>query len=170
MQVSSIAHSDKPISPPREMSKSGFAGLIGVTPGRVSQMIKDGLPVEPNGKIDVARGRLWIQDNIDQRRSEAQRQTELLLGNRANESHRDRLLREQADNAAYKNQILRREYVKASEVEARWSDVLRRLRSKILAVPSRVRQANPHLTANDVAAFDAALRAALKELAEPADA
>lgn len=161
---------DRPIGPPRELSKSGFANLIGVSPGRVSQMIKEGLPVEPNGKIDVARGKLWFQENVNQRRSVAQRPAELPLGSRSKEGHRDRLLREQADNAALKNQILRREYVKASEVEARWSDVLRRLRSKILAVPSRVRQANPHLTAQDVAAFDSELRAALEELAGPADA
>lgn len=168
--ISAALATNLPIDSPRELSKSGFASLIGVSPGRVSQMIKDGLPVEANDKIDVARGKLWVQENIDQRRSVAQRQAELPLGSRNKESHRDRLLREQADNAALKNQILRREYVKASEVEARWADVLRRLRSKILAVPSRVRQANPHLTAQDVAAFDAELRAALEELAGPADA
>lgn len=161
---------DRPIGAPRELSKSGFAGLIGVTPGRVSQLIKDGLPVEPNGKIDVARGKLWFQENIDQRRSDAQRQTELPLGNRGRESHKERLLREQADHASMKNAILRRDYVKATEVEARWADVLRRLRSKILAVPSRVRQACPNLTAQDVAAFDAELRAALEDLAGRADA
>lgn len=165
-----MAHSDKPIGPPREMSKSGFAGFIGVSPGRVSQMIKDGLPVEPNGKIDVARGKLWFQENVDQRRSDAQRQTELPLGHRGKESHKERLLREQADHAAIKNAIIRRDYVKATDVEARWADILRRLRSTILAVPSRVRQACPNLTAHDVAAFDAELRAALEEMAGPADA
>ncbi|MBB1093872.1 DNA packaging protein [Rhodopseudomonas palustris] len=160
----------RPIGPPRELSKRQFAGLIGVTAGRVSQMIRDGLPVEPNSKIDVARGKLWFQENVDQRRSAAQRQIELPLDNRGKESHKERLLREQADHAALKNAILRRDYAKATDVEARWSDVLRRLRSKILAVPSRVRQACPNLTVQDVAAFDAELRAALEELAGVADA
>ncbi|PZA12751.1 DNA packaging protein [Rhodopseudomonas palustris] len=168
--ISAALDTDRPIGSPRELSKSGFANFIGVSPGRVSQMIRDGLPVESSGKIDVARGQIWFQENVDQRRSVAQRQSELPLVSRNKESHRDRLLREQADNAALKNQILRRDYVKATEVEARWSDVLRRLRSKILAVPSRVRQANPHLTAQDVTAFDAELRAALEDLAGPADA
>lgn len=168
--ISGALDIDQPIGPPRELSKSGFASLIGVSPGRVSQMIKEGLPVESSGKIDVARGKLWFQENVDQRRSVAQRQTELPLGNRSKESHKERLLREQADHAAMKNAILRRDYVKATDVEARWSDVLRRLRSKILAVPSRVRQACPNLSAQDVAAIDSELRAALEEMAGPADA
>lgn len=54
------------------VSKSQFAKLAGVSPSRVSQMIGRGLPVEPNGRIDVARGRCWIADNIDQGRAEAQ--------------------------------------------------------------------------------------------------
>ncbi|MGP9814426.1 DNA packaging protein [Rhodopseudomonas sp. NSM] len=162
-----MAHSDKAIGPPREISKSGFAGLIGVSPGRVSQLIKDGLPVEASGKIDVARGKLWFQENVDQRRSDAQRQTELPLSNRGKESHKERLLREQADQAAIKTARLRGELVTAAAVEARWSDVLRRLRSKILAVPSRVRQSCPNLTARDVATFDLELRRALEDLAGP---
>ncbi|UYO55707.1 DNA packaging protein [Rhodopseudomonas palustris] len=168
--ISTALDTDRPIGPPRELSKSGFASLIGVSPGRVSQMIKEGLPVESSGKIDVARGKLWFQENVDQRRSVAQRQTELPLGNRSKESHKERLLREQADHAAMKNAILRRDYVKATDVETRWSDLLRRLRSKILAVPSRVRQACPNLSAQDVAAIDSELRAALEEMAGPADA
>ena len=49
------------------VTKKQFAGILGVSPGRVSQMIKRGLPVEANGRIDVARGRCWYGDNIDGR-------------------------------------------------------------------------------------------------------
>lgn len=49
------------------VTKKQFAGILGVSPGRISQMIKQGLPVEANGKIDVARGRMWYADNIDGR-------------------------------------------------------------------------------------------------------
>jgi hypothetical protein len=62
-----------PSSPgmPATMSKKGFAELIGVSPGRVSQMIAAGLPLQPNGRVDVAAGRAWVQDNVDPNRRRA---------------------------------------------------------------------------------------------------
>lgn len=53
------------------LSKKGFAELIGVTPGRVSQLITAGLPVERNNRIHVARGRDWLDRNIDPSRRRA---------------------------------------------------------------------------------------------------
>lgn len=53
------------------LSKRGFGELIGVSPGRVSQMISDGLPVEPNGRIDIAKGKAWVSANVDQNRRRA---------------------------------------------------------------------------------------------------
>lgn len=50
------------------VSKKGFAELMGVTQGRVSQLISAGLPVEPNGRIHVARGKDWIDRNVDPNR------------------------------------------------------------------------------------------------------
>lgn len=161
---------DKPIGAPRALSKSAFARVANISPGRVSQMIKAGLPVEPDGKIDIARGKIWMQENIDPRRSAAQSQGRFSFERPATVSERDRLAKEQADNVALKNAALRRELVPATEVEARWSDILRRVRSKVLAVPSRVRQTHPHLTAQDVVAIDAELRRALEELAGEGDA
>ena len=52
-------------------SKKAFAELVGVTPGRVSQLIKAGLPVEPSGRIHIARGKSWMADNIDPNRRRA---------------------------------------------------------------------------------------------------
>jgi hypothetical protein len=54
--------------PAEVTTKKHFAELIGVTPGRVSQLIKDGLPVEPSGGIDVERGKAWVRDNVDANR------------------------------------------------------------------------------------------------------
>jgi hypothetical protein len=58
--------------PKTHATKSEFAEIAGVSKGRVSQMIKEGLPVEHNGTIDIARGRIWIQDNIDSSRRKAE--------------------------------------------------------------------------------------------------
>lgn len=57
--------------PPETLSKKAFSELVGVTQGRVSQMVADGLPVEPNGRINVARGKEWMRQNIDPTRRRA---------------------------------------------------------------------------------------------------
>jgi hypothetical protein len=50
------------------ISKRAFADAIGVTPGRVSQMIGAGLPVTAAGRIDLERGKAWVSENIDANR------------------------------------------------------------------------------------------------------
>jgi DNA-binding transcriptional regulator YdaS (Cro superfamily) len=56
---------------PKTARKSHFAKLVGVTPARISQRITEGLPVEPNGRIDIAKGRQWWLENVDHKRAEA---------------------------------------------------------------------------------------------------
>ncbi|AXS39706.1 hypothetical protein [Breoghania sp. L-A4] len=60
-------------SGPKTLSKRAFGEAIGVSAGRVSQLIAAGLPVEPNGRIELARGRDWYRENVDgnRRRGEA---------------------------------------------------------------------------------------------------
>lgn len=79
-------------------------------------------------------------------------------------AERTRLAREQADQTALKNAALRRDLVPAAEVEREWSEVLRRVRSGCMAIPSRIRQHLAHLTAYDVQAIDAEVRAVLTEV------
>ncbi len=79
-------------------------------------------------------------------------------------TERARLAKEQADAQAIKNAALRRDLVPAVEVERAWADALRGLRSRLLAVPSRVRAAQGHLTAADIEALDREIRATLTEL------
>lgn len=58
-----------PPGPPDETaSKKGFAELISVSPGRVSQLIASGLPVLPNGRINIRAGKDWVRANIDRNR------------------------------------------------------------------------------------------------------
>lgn len=57
--------------PAETLSKKGFAEAIGVSAGRVSQLIASGLPVEPNGRIHVARGKAWVAENVDPNRRRA---------------------------------------------------------------------------------------------------
>ncbi|WP_406736438.1 terminase small subunit [Thioclava sp. GXIMD4215] len=84
-------------------------------------------------------------------------------------AERARLAKEQADAQALKNGVARGELVKADAVTREWAEVLRKVRSRIMAVPSRVRGALPHLTAIDVTVIDREIRTALEELAHDHD-
>lgn len=59
---------------------------------------------------------------------------------------------------------MRGEFVPCGEVERAWGDIVRGIRSRILAVPSRLRQTVPNLTTSDVSLIDRELRDALQEL------
>lgn len=83
-------------------------------------------------------------------------------------AERARLAKEQADAQAMKNAVQRGELVAADEVAREWGDVLRRVRARILAAPSRLRQ--ELALAPDVAeAFDRELRDCLSGLGHDAD-
>lgn len=56
-----------PDSAPTELTKTAFAARLGVTAGRVSQMIKEGLPVLPTGRIAVDAAESWYQANVRQK-------------------------------------------------------------------------------------------------------
>ena len=78
---------------------------------------------------------------------------------------RARLARVQADAVELKNAQARGELVKVEEVTRAWSDILRTVRSRALAVSSRLRQSHA-LDAATAEAIDRELRAALTELGE----
>jgi phage terminase Nu1 subunit (DNA packaging protein) len=78
---------------------------------------------------------------------------------------RARLLQEQADAAALKNAIQCGEMLPAAEVEAGWSTILKSVRDRLLALPSRVAARLPILTKHDVSEIDHEVRAVLTEAA-----
>jgi phage terminase Nu1 subunit (DNA packaging protein) len=45
------------------VTKAAFAELIGVSRGRVSQLVKAGLPVDEEGRVPVAEARRWYEEN-----------------------------------------------------------------------------------------------------------
>jgi phage terminase Nu1 subunit (DNA packaging protein) len=81
-------------------------------------------------------------------------------------AERARHAKEQADNVALKNAALRRDLVPVVDVEREWITVGRQIRSGVMAVPSRVRQSLPHLTAFDADVIDREIRSALTGLGE----
>jgi phage terminase Nu1 subunit (DNA packaging protein) len=81
-------------------------------------------------------------------------------------AERSRQAKEHADHTALKNAALRKELVPAGDVVRGWSEILTKVRAAMLAVPSRVWQQAPHLTAEDKNLIDAELRLALTALGE----
>lgn len=55
------------------VSKAEFAKVIGVSKSRVSQLIRDGLPVDNNGTIELTAGKRWVAKNLDANRREARK-------------------------------------------------------------------------------------------------
>jgi phage terminase Nu1 subunit (DNA packaging protein) len=82
--------------------------------------------------------------------SEARRRKEVALAN----------LRELEEGAK------RRTLVLAADVEREWAGILRDVRARILAVPSRVRSQVPELTADGTDVLERELRDALTALAD----
>lgn len=50
-------------------SQRQFAGRVGLSQGRITQLVKDGLPLLANGRIDVDAALRWLEQNLDQARS-----------------------------------------------------------------------------------------------------
>lgn len=50
---------------PGVATKAEFAARVGLTRGRISQLIAQGLPVRPDGRIDVETDLQWMEDNLD---------------------------------------------------------------------------------------------------------
>jgi len=59
----------------------------------------------------------------------------------------------------------RGQLVRIEDVEARWSEVVTLLRTKLLGVPARMRQRDPSLKSKQIATVDTLIREALEELA-----
>lgn len=77
-----------------------------------------------------------------------------------------RLAHAQAAAVEFKNAIAAGEFVPAADVEQRWGDVLSAIRSRMLAIPSNLPQALPHLTRADLDVIDREIRDGLTELAD----
>lgn len=168
--LSSIAPSPQPVAHDDPFSGSGgfvseaeLADLLDLTSRRVRDLVTDGvIPRKGRGATAFDRRAAvraycaWIRDKasrgvtvMDELKAEKIRQA-----------------REAADKLALQNAAARRELVSSSEVESEWSNVLRDVRSMMLAVPSRCGASLSHLTPHDVAAIDREIKSALEGLAD----
>lgn len=80
-------------------------------------------------------------------------------------AQRERIAREQADKLAMQNAATRGEMVSAKAVSDEWASILRLVRSRMLAAPSRIQQQLGHLSAHDMDVIDREIRDALEDVA-----
>ena len=151
-------------APVMRICGADLCDLLRLSPAALSGLVKRGIAVRMGHdacdlRETVGRYAEHLRGIASGRGGEAETLT--LTGERA------RLARAQAEAVEMKNAQARGELVRAEDVERAWADTLRRVRSRILAVPSRVRQA-VELQPDAAPAMDRELREALTELGEGA--
>lgn len=59
-----------------------------------------------------------------------------------------------------------RELIPANEIEAEWTSILGSVKTKLLGVPSRAKQALPHLSLADISTLETLIREVLTDIAK----
>ena len=142
------------------ISATDLADLFDLTPRRVGQLVDMGIIHKSGGRFDR---RDCTRAYAACLRNQSQRGVAV---NDELKAEKIRQAREAADKLAIQNAASRGEMVAASAVESAWSNVLREVRSMLLAVPSRCGASLPHLTTHDVRAIDGEIKSALRGLAD----
>lgn len=144
------------VSPAEDVSAAELGDLLGLSARSVTDLAAKGLAIRTGkGRYDL-RGTLRAY--LAHLRGLAAR-----AGDASLTAERAREVRERADSLALKNAAARRDLVPAAEVEVAWFGILREVRTRMLAVPSRVQQRIVGLTASDVAVIEGEVREALTD-------
>jgi len=144
------------------LKTAAVAALLGLSSRRINQLVEEGIGVRVDkATIDAAATIQNYIAHISGKAAGVAAQLDL-------DAERARLAKEQADGQALKNAVTRGELLPADEVEREWSDILRRVRSGMLAVTSRVRQ-RAGLDGATAEILDREIRDALTALADDKD-
>lgn len=149
---------------PSIMTEAEIAALLGIATSQVRTKTREGHLVKAGrARWDVRRSVLGYLDHL---RGIAAR-TGPGVGAPSDDykAERLRLAKQQADKIEIQNNAARGELVRAADVEREWANVLRDIRSTMLAVSSRAGAKLPHLTAHDIAEIDREIKATLEGLA-----
>lgn len=142
-----------------QLKKAALAGLLGISTRRLDQLVEEGIAVRPSpGMFDAAK---TIQAYIAHASGKAAGAAAVLDLDR----EKARLAKEQADGHALKNAVARGEFVAVADVTREWEDIVRTMRSAMLAVPSRCRrQAGSSFGPTEIAIIDREIRDALEAI------
>lgn len=142
-----------------EISAVELADWLGVSERAISEYARKGIIARS------APGKFMLRESV---RAVATHLREAASARGASSAgltaQRERIAREQADKLAMQNAAARREMVSAKAVADEWADILRLVRSRMLATPSRIQQQLGHLSAHDLDTIDREIRDALTDL------
>ena len=148
---------------PETCSTDELARLLGISDRQVRELATEGTIIR------TSRGQFDLMASVHRyaarlREAASGRGGETVQISLATE--RARLAREKADAESMKNARSRGDLLDAKLVERTWAEILRDVRSRMLAVPNRLQQRVAHLTASDTQEIDAEIREALEALAD----
>jgi phage terminase Nu1 subunit (DNA packaging protein) len=164
-------------TPTETATKAAFARTLGVSRSRVTALVKRGLPIRSDGKIDLPPALKWVRENVEQTTHFPDRGVNKLNAEAASTGGGadDGPLpfpEAKAMRETYLAKIARLEYqvragtlLERSAVVREWASALRDLRARLLAVPARCGAVLPHLDKSEVEVIAREIRAALAELA-----
>src|SRR5687767_14474286 len=109
------------------VSKAAFGRAVGISRQRVDQLIKNGLPVRPDGKVDLAAGSAWVKKNVATREPGAA--GNLVAGRLRKVDLETELLR--LDLAKRQGEL-----IELADAERAWGGMITRARSRFLSIPA----------------------------------
>ena len=146
---------------PGTMTEAELAKLLGIVTSRIRTLHREGVMIKTGrNQFDV---RASLNNYLSRLRDGATKGGGQIPDDL--KAEKLRLARQQADKLEIANASARGELVRSADVEREWANVLRDVRSTMLAVSSRVGSKLAHLTAHDVAEIDSEIKAALEGLA-----
>ena len=150
------------------ITKAELARRVGLTTGRISQLVREGLPVLPDGKVDPDRAERWLETALDPQRRQAAKPGKGHAGNVAD--LRAGKLRHEAALLDLEYRKRRGELVDRAAVADALFKRARQDRDSWLAMPNRIAASIASETGADVAklyaALDREVRAQLATLAD----
>lgn len=151
---------------PATMTEAQLAAFLGIATSQVRTKTNEGVLIRISGGKKGAPAGWDVRASLHGYLSRL-REGAVKGGPQSDElkAEKLRLAREQADKLEISNAAARGDMVRAADVEREWANVLRDVRSTMLAVPSRVGSKLAHLSAHDVAEIDSEIKAALEGLA-----
>jgi phage terminase Nu1 subunit (DNA packaging protein) len=149
---------------PESLGEEGMARLLGCTASHIRTLSREGHLVKAGrARWNVRASLLTYLEHIRQLAVKRGRTDDPM------KLERIRVLTAQAQKIEMQNQIAAGEMLQATAVEREWANLLRDVRSALLAVPSRCGASLPHLTAHDIVAVDREIKSALEGLANGND-
>lgn len=149
---------------PDTCDEATLADLLGINAARVRTLSRDGRLVKSGrGRYDLRESVRRYAGHLREHAASVGRPT---IGGDEFKAAKTKLAQLQGEREEIRVARERQELVPAAEVTRTWSNILRDLRARLLAVPSRCGAALPHLTAHDVAQVDREVRRALEDLAD----